>query len=278
METHWHPSGIVTFLSDYGEQDSYVAQVKGVILSRARQVIVVDVTHLVPPQDILEGAFQLFTAWRAFPVGTVHLAIVDPGVGSARRAVVVLADGHAFVAPDNGLLALVYAEAKSLAAWELDRPSLFRQPVSATFHGRDIFGPVAAALATGIPPSSLGSPLPVNELVSLSLEPVRTSPQSVSAPILSIDRFGNCRTLIRPEHVPVPHDTVVVRCGRFAAHGIVRTFADVEPGQPLAYFGSHGGLEIAVREGSAATRWQLERGMLVTVEFAAGRTTSSDQR
>lgn len=261
----WEPSGIITFLSDYGWQDSYVAQVKGVLLSYSSRLQIVDITHSIPPQDIFEGAFQLATACSLFPAGTVHLAIVDPGVGTSRRAIAVLADRHAFVLPDNGLLTLVLREAQHCQAWELDRPGYFRKPLSATFHGRDLFAPIAAALATGTPPDLVGSPLPLSELVRLPLEEVRVTREHVTGPVVSIDRFGNCRTLIRPKHLEGLVGPLIIRCGALLIHGIKNTFANVEPGETLALFGSHGGLELAVREGSAAGQWGITRGMLVHV-------------
>ena len=268
MLTTWRPSGIVTFTSDYGVRDSYVAQVKGVILERAPTSTIIDVTHEVAAQDILEGAFQLATAWRAFPVGTIHLAVVDPGVGSERRAVSLLADGHAFVLPDNGLATFVLAEAHQVAAWSLDRSEWFRQPVAPTFHGRDIFGPICGLLASGMSLAEDGTPLDPASLVKLPIQPVIASGGSIVGPIVSIDRFGNCRTLIRREQLPDESETLCIRCGQLELLGIVRTFTDVAPDMPLAYFGSHGGLEIAVRDGNAAATWHLERGMLVEVRRA----------
>ncbi len=271
MGWEWRANGIVTFLSDYGLEDSYVAQVKGVMLTRHRHLTVVDITHAIPPQDVLEGAFQLATAWRAFPIGTVHLAIVDPGVGTSRRPVAVLVADHLFVLPDNGLLTLVLDEEPATAAWLLDRSEFFRHPVAPTFHGRDLFGPVAAALAAGTLPALVGSPIDPARLVRLPLPRIETGSDHVRGTIVSIDHFGNVRTRIRPEHLPGPPQDLVVRCGRLSVRGIARTYADVEPGQPVAYFGSHGGLEIAVREGDAARTWQLARGMTVEIRRGNGR-------
>ncbi|MCX2726502.1 SAM-dependent chlorinase/fluorinase [Thermomicrobium sp. 4228-Ro] len=265
MEQEWRATGIVTFLSDYGIQDSYVAQVKGVMLARHPGLTIVDISHLIPAQDILEGAFQLATCWRVYPSGTVHLAVVDPGVGTSRRPVAVLADAHLFVLPDNGLVTFVLEEARSVQAWSLDRSEFFRHPVSATFHGRDIFGPVAAALASGTSPERVGSPVDPATLARLLLPALEVAADGVRGPIVSIDHFGNARTLIRPEHLPAPPERLTVTCGSLHIQGISRTFGDVEPGQPVAYFGSHGGLELAVRNGNAAQQWHLVRGMLVEV-------------
>lgn len=269
MERSWRANGIVTFLSDYGIEDSYVAQVKGVMLARNPALRLIDVTHLVPPQDILEGAFQLATVWHVFPLGTVHLAVVDPGVGTTRRAVAVLADGQFFVLPDNGLVTFILDEVRSVQAWSLDRGEFHRHPVSATFHGRDIFGPVAAALASGTPPDQIGTPVDPATLERLPVPALELAQEAVRAPIVSIDHFGNARTLIRPDHLPAAPEHLVVTCGSLRTRGISRTFADVAPGEPVAYFGSHGGLEIAVRNGNAARAWQLQRGMLVEVRRSA---------
>lgn len=263
IERPWQPSGIITLLTDFGLSDNYVGQVKGVILSLAPQARLVDLTHEIPPQDVLEGGFQLATAWEAFPPGTVHLAVVDPGVGTERRPVVCLAGGHCFVMPDNGLGTLVFQQYPPEVAVVLDRPEFLRHPVSRTFHGRDLFGPVAARLALGRAPTELGSPIRPDTLVRLNVEPVRQLGDRTTGPVLSIDRFGNCRTLIRPEHLPAPPERVVVRCGGARIRGIVRAFGDVPPGRTLALFGSHGGLEIAVREGSAAHAWEIARGSVV---------------
>ncbi|MCM8749117.1 SAM-dependent chlorinase/fluorinase [Thermomicrobiaceae bacterium CFH 74404] len=261
----WQPSGIITLLTDFGLHDNYVGQVKGVILSLAPQARLVDLTHEVPPQDVLEGAFQLATAWEAFPPGTVHLAVVDPGVGTERRPVACLAGGHCFVLPDNGLGTLVFQHHPVEIAVTLDRPEHFRHPVARTFHGRDLFGPVAARLALGRQPAEVGSLIEPATLVQLDVEPVRQLGDRTTGPVVSIDRFGNCRTLIRPEHLPAPPERVLVRCGALSIRGIVRAFGDVPPGRTLALFGSHGGLEIAVREGNAARAWEIARGSLVEV-------------
>ncbi|MCS7050780.1 MAG: SAM-dependent chlorinase/fluorinase [Thermomicrobium sp.] len=267
MAPRWRANGLVTFLSDYGLQDSYVAQVKGVILSHAPQATLIDVTHLVPPQDILEGAFQLATVWRSFPPGTIHLAVVDPGVGTARRAVLLGAENHFFVLPDNGLATFVLADAASVLAWHLDRPAFFRSPVAPTFHGRDVFAPIVAALLSGYEPAVLGTPIDASDLIRLPIPIIRREDARTVGPVVSIDRFGNCRTLIRREQLPGPPDRLVVQCNALVIRGLARTFADVPPGHPLALIGSHGGLELAVRDGNAADVWAIRRGDLVEIRI-----------
>mgnify|MGYP001065658476 CR=1 FL=1 len=261
----WRPSGIVTLLSDFGSTDNYVGQVKGVILGLAPQARLIDLTHEVPPQDVLEGSFQLATAWRAFPPGTVHLAVVDPGVGTERRAVAWIAGEHCFLTPDNGLGTLVFQQQAPEVAVVLDREEVFRRPVARTFHGRDVFAPVAARLVAGLTLDRLGTPIDPLSLVQLNIEPVRRTGTHTTGPVVSIDRFGNCRSLIGPEHLPAPPDRVLIRCGAARIRGIVPTFAAVPPGRTLALFGSHGGLEIAVRDGHAARAWDIARGAIIEI-------------
>lgn len=258
-------SGIVTMLSDFGLRDSYVGQMKGVILTVCPGARLVDLTHDVAPQDVTEGAFQLETAWRSFPSGTVHVAVVDPEVGTSRRAIAFLYEGHYFVLPDNGLATFVLGGAKPERAVLLERRAARLAHVSSTFHGRDVFSPAGAQLARGKALEDLGSEIDPSSLVRLSVPVVEKGNGVARGPIVSIDHFGSCRTFIRPNDLPAPADRVVVRCGRAVVRGIVRTYADVSSGRTLALFGSYGGLEIAVRSGSAAKAWELERGMTVEV-------------
>lgn len=266
------PSGIVTLLTDFGLRDSYVGQMKGALLGVAPQLQLVDLTHLIPPQDVLEGAFQLATAWEAFPPGTVHLVVVDPGVGTARQAIAVAWAGHSFVLPNNGLLTLVRRPSDGAQAVQLDPASVSDRALSRTFHGRDLFAPAAARLATGTPLASLGTVLEPGALVVLPelAEPVLREPGRVSGPIVSIDHFGNCRTLIPPDALPNTPDAVVIRVGARALRGVRGTYGDVPPLAPVALFGSHGGLEIAIRDDSAAERLGLRRGDRIEVLAAPG--------
>lgn len=241
-------TAIITLLTDFGSADGYVAAMKGVILSLSPQAMIVDVTHEVPPQDIAYGAYVLATVYRHFPPGTVHLAVVDPGVGSERAAVVVQAAGQTFVAPDNGLLSHVLAEGYD-AAVQLTEPRFWRPEPSRTFHGRDIFAPVAAHLSLGVPLASLGKP--AAELVRLPLsEPQRRPDGTWVSHIIHVDRFGNLITDMRPDPAWL-EQLAGAQVGSFVINAVVQTYADVPSGAPAILTGSGGFLEIAVRDGSA---------------------------
>ena len=263
------PNGIVTLLTDFGTVDGYVAAMKGALLSVNPSATLVDITHHIPSQDITEAAFQLATVWPAFPPGTCHVIVVDPGVGSNRRALAVEAGGQYFIVPDNGLLTLLTAATPASRVVVLDRPQHFRVEVSTTFHGRDVFAPVAGHLSSGrVPFAQLGTAIDANSIVRLPWTPVEDAPGQIRAPVVSVDRFGNCRTLITRRHLPAALDRLLIRCGGVTVRGVRRTYSDVPQGKTLALFGSHGGLELAVRGGSAASAWDIARGdeVVVTVE------------
>lgn len=250
-------SHVVTLLTDFGTADGYVAEMKGVILSAAPAVTIVDVTHDIPAQDVDAARLTLARYWRRFPAGTVHLAVVDPGVGTSRAALAIAADGHAFVGPDNGILtpALLsgHAEAVSLAV-----------PASAspTFHGRDVFAPAAAALARGEPVHSLGPPA-ASPIVRRTPEPRRLDNGLIAGEVIAIDRFGNAIT-----------NLVGLRGGTVEVGGLTlpmaRTYGDVASGSLAALCGSNGLIELAVRDGSAARQHDIRRGALVLFRPAGG--------
>ena len=244
---------IVTLLTDFGLRDSYVGEVKGVLLSLVPRVELVDLTHDVAPGDVRAAQYVLGRAWPRFPAGTVHLAVVDPGVGTARRALAAEVAGHYFVAPDNGLLSSLPGEARFVA---LATPA----GASATFHGRDLFAPAAAALANGAALSHLG-PI-VTDIFRLPLPKPRAGPDGVVGEVVYIDRFG---TLV--SNLPVdqlgPNSTVNV--GGRNAGTLRRTFADVRPGELVVFIGSGGAVEIAVRDGNAAQQLGLGIGAPVVL-------------
>lgn len=231
---------IVTLLTDFGLIDSYVGEMKGVLLSRAPRVELVDLTHDIKPGDVQAGQYLLGRAWRCFPAGTVHLAVVDPGVGTTRRALAAQVADHFFVAPDNGLLSSLPADARFVA---LPVPA----GASATFHGRDVFAPVAAALANGAGLSHLGAP--VTDVYRSPLPEPREGRDGIVGEVIYVDRFG---TLV--SNLPVARAGAASRirvAGRDA--GVLRrTFADVAPGELVVFMGSGGAIEIAVRDGHAA--------------------------
>jgi S-adenosylmethionine hydrolase len=236
---------LVTLLTDFGTSDSYVAEVKGVLLSAAPAVTLVDVTHAVPPGDVRAGAYILGRIWHRFPSGTVHLAVVDPGVGTRRAALAVAAHDHYFVGPDNGLLTMVLRDA-AVQVVALPTPD----GASPTFHGRDVFAPAAAALARGAPLTQLGEPFTgIPERLVYS-EPHHEG-KGVVGQVVYVDRFGTLVTNLTPELVP-PY--AVIEVEGLEVGPLRRTFGDVPTGGLVAYLGSGGQIEIAVRDGSAARR------------------------
>lgn len=253
---------IVTLLTDFGLSDSYVAEVRGVLLSQAPGVILADLSHAIPPGDVRAGAFVLGRAWHRFPPGTVHLAVVDPGVGTPRGALALRTQGHAFVGPDNGIFTAVFR----------DNPvEIVSLPVPAwaapTFHGRDVFAPAAAALAGCAPLESLGprfSEIPVR---LAGAEP-RYEGKSVIGEVVYVDRFGSLVTNLTVEQVP-SYATLEVE--DIDLGPLRRTFGDVAAGGLLAYLGSDGAVEIAVRNGSAARRLGIGVGGQVRVRLDRGK-------
>jgi S-adenosylmethionine hydrolase len=235
----------LTFLSDYGLADSYVAEVKGAILALHPEASIVDLSHLVPLGSVASGAYLLGRSWSRFPVGSVHLAVVDPGVGSARAGIAFRAYGHAFVGPDNGLFTEMFGglEGDVIA---LDVPD----GAAPTFHGRDVFGPAAARLLMGYPPSALGHALGRAPVVLSQLAPFHDG-LAVVGEVIHVDGFGTLVTNIPAAMVP-PGARVWYHATTIGP--VHRTFADVLPGALLALTGSGGRLEIAVRDGSAAAR------------------------
>ena len=256
---------IITLLTDFGTRDGYTAAMKGVILGIAPGATLVDITHEVAPQDVAEAAFVLSTCWRCFPPGTIHVVVVDPGVGSERRRIGVSAERHLFVAPDNGVLsmALVGASLQRMVSLENDR--LFLPAVSATFHGRDVFAPVAAHLANGTPLAQAGPPVP--DLVRLpQAAPRPAGTDAWEGEVVAVDRFGNLITNI-PEALVGGRHTRVSLCGK-EIEGVVPYYAQTQPGELLALIGSSGSLEVAVNQGSAAGRLGAGRGTPVRVTTA----------
>jgi S-adenosyl-L-methionine hydrolase (adenosine-forming) len=247
-------SRIITLLTDFGTADSYVGEVKGALLSLAPQATLVDVTHDIAPGDITAGSYVLGRVWRTFPAGTVHLAVVDPGVGTRRRVLAADIAGHRFVAPDNGLLSDVFAVAHA------DVVSLPIPPAaSRTFHGRDVFAPAAARLAQGGALSVLGAA--VSDLVHLPPRRLRTEGADLIGQVVHVDRFGTLVTNL-PASAVAPG--TVVRLGTHAV-AVHATFADVPPGSPVAFVGSGGTLEVAIRDGRADVALGVSRGVEVRV-------------
>jgi hypothetical protein len=258
---------IITLTTDFGQADGYAGAMKGIILGICPEATVVDISHEIRPQAVREAAYVLSTTTPHFPAGTVHLVVVDPGVGSDRRPIAVRSGRATFVAPDNGVLSLALAVDPPQLAVHLHAA----EPISATFHGRDLFAPAAARLACGVDLAEMGESISLAGLVTLSnLSAQRQPDGSWLGQILHVDRFGN---LISNIEYPIPNDQstdhssrAAVWVGKERIAGVIRTYSDVAPGEIVAYVGSSGHLEIAVRDGSAAARLGVGVGDAVRVE------------
>jgi S-adenosyl-L-methionine hydrolase (adenosine-forming) len=260
---------IITLLTDFGTADYFVGALKGAILSVNRQVQIADITHEIPAHDIEAGAFTLLAAYNSFPPQTIHVAVVDPGVGSARRPVLIHAHGHFFVGPDNGLFSYVCDGDTSVRAYHLTNEKRFRAPVSQTFHGRDIFAPVAGALSRNVPPGEFGEL--IDDAVRLApLAPVRAADGAWTARIIHVDRFGNLITNISRRELA--EDALAagakLEIGGREINSFRKFYADTtgaaEDGL-FAIWGSAGLLEIAANRASAAQLLHASRGQLVRV-------------
>jgi S-adenosylmethionine hydrolase len=258
------PNGIVTLLTDFGQRDAYAGIMKGAVLSICPRAQLIDLTHDVPPQAVPIGALALRSAVPYFPDGTVHVAVVDPGVGSTRAAVVVATARAYLVGPDNGLLVPAAAQLGIEAVYRLERAEYFRQPVSATFHGRDVFAPVAAHLANGVAPDAFGPPLPA--LVPLPLPEPACAAGVVRGVVVYVDRFGNLVSNIPAAALAAFHASgVSVTIAAMTLSPIAPSYAAVAPGAPLALIGSWDTVEIAVRDGNAAEHFGVGIGAPVTL-------------
>ncbi len=253
----------ITLLTDFGWADSYVAEMRGVIERLAPGTHVIDAAHDVPPGNVRSAAWILSRYWSLWPRGTIHIAVVDPGVGTRRAILLARADGRWLLAPDNGLLTGVKAAAGSFIVCAL-RPNV-RRPAgcSRTFHGRDIFAVAAARLVSGECPDRLAGP-PLPRIVCLDDWSPRSRPGGrVEGRIVHVDRFGNLITNLGPEHLP--RGRWRLRIGRAVFDRLHGTFGDVAPGEELVYIGSAGRLEVAVRDGSAFARHRAGSGAKVVV-------------
>lgn len=254
----------IALLTDFGTRDWYVGMLKGVLLTRCPHVPLVDITHDIPPQDIIAGALTLSVTARWFPPGTVFLCVVDPGVGSSRPLLAAQAYGQYFVGPDNGLFAPVLQDAKPRTVIRLTKTRSWLKTVSRTFQGRDILAPVAAQVACGTPLRALGVAVPRVQPLALP-QPQRVDGK-LSGCILHIDAFGNLITNI-PESALTPRARLGKRAVRYKQDWarVVSSYADGRPNELIAVVGSLGLLELAIREGSAAWTCNAKRGDRVDV-------------
>lgn len=277
-------SAIITLTSDFGLADAYVAVMKGVILSINPEAKLIDICHTIKPQNIPQAAFVLSTACHYFPQKTVHLVVVDPGVGTKRRAIILRTPEADFVAPDNGVLSYVIQDysdkhVKSdvtprqikvrpeMEAVAITRPRFWRSPVSPTFHGRDIFAPVAAHLSLGTPPIDFGEAITSLGMLPLP-HPQRARDGSLVGHILHIDSFGNLITNIRKDDLPRTKGTITIEVGNQFISGLSLTYAEGEG--LLALIGSSGYLEVSLKEGNACALLGAEVGNKVRIRLPSG--------
>ena len=258
---------IITLTTDFGSRDWFVGTIKGVIFSINPRAHVIDLTHEIPPGDIRAGAFALMASCSYFPKGTIHTAVVDPGVGSARQAIAVQTASGFFVGPDNGVLSFALARQKVLSIRRLDDERYFLQPVSRTFHGRDIFAPVTAHLSRGLSIRKLGPAQ--KDFVRLPWHEPRQRRNSTEGEIVYIDRFGNAITNIESPSLRA-RNRYQVFCGRKLLGPVKSFYQSVPLGETVVVPGSTGFLEICVNGGSAQKELKLRIGSEVSVRVAGG--------
>jgi hypothetical protein len=258
---------IITLTTDYGTGDHLVAAMKGVILKILPDARIVDICHTVMPFDILDGAIIIGNAYRYFPPKAIHVVVVDPGVGTTRRPILVSGDQHYFVAPDNGVLSVVYEREEKVTVRHITADHYFLNPVSNTFHGRDVFAPVAAWLAKNGQSASFGEE--VTDFVRFGLPRPRVSGTSIKGVVLKVDNFGNLVTNLTPEDVPqmVGGGKFKIVAGSREIESLVQTYSQAAPGEVMALIGSSGFLEIGVNKGSASKTLGMARGSEVSIEL-----------
>jgi S-adenosyl-L-methionine hydrolase (adenosine-forming) len=263
----------ITLSTDFGVADHFVGVLKGVILKINSEVQLVDLSHEINSFDILDGALMVGLSYRFFAPGTIHVVVVDPGVGSARRPILARAAGHIFVAPDNGVLSLIY-EHGPVEVRHITTDRYFLHPVSSTFHGRDIFAPVAGWLSRGTPAGEFGEI--IDDYCRITFpRPVRVK-DSLSASVIKVDKFGNLLTNVTGQDIPellsqspAPFKIMI---NQREITRLARSFADGSPGEAFGYLGSSGFLEIAVNRGSAAKQLEARPGTEVTVLICKAAT------
>ena len=262
---------MITLLTDFGIKDAYVGVMKGVILSINPDTRIVDLTHDIDPQDIVQAAYLIKSSYLFFPEGTIHVIVVDPGVGSHRQIVALQADGHYFLAPDNGVLSLILRHASIESLVSVENPKFMLNHISHTFHGRDIFAPVAAHLANGTDISKLGPTFLLESLTDLPIiEPHANSKGNLSGIFISIDRFGNLISNINEETLSasfpgVSKTSLIIEINGKLINGVSEFYESVHRNQGLALIGSDGYLEISVNQGNAQHFYDVRKGDPVNV-------------
>lgn len=262
------PSPLITLMTDFGAGDHYVGVMKGVILNINPQVQIVDITHAIPPQDVHAAAFLIDSAYRYFPTGTIHVVVVDPGVGSERRAIVCQTEAAYFICPDNGILTHILQNEKYVRTIAVENSAYFLPQVSNTFHGRDIFAPIASHLSRGISIGKLGSP--VAQPVQLPIPKPQLTDKAIIGQVIWIDSFGNLVTDISLEILDALEDrnSVVICAGGVRIDHLNRSYSESAVGEVLAIVSSFNRLEISINQGNAAQVLGLKRGDTITICMA----------
>ena len=271
---------IITLTTDFGLNDHFVGTMKGVILNIVPEAEIVDISHAVQPYDVLDGALTIAQSYAYFPTAAVHVVVVDPGVGTARRPIIASSEQHHFVAPDNGVLSLIYAREERMHVRHVTSQHYFQQPVSNTFHGRDIFAPVAAYLAKRVDSEKFGEI--VDDYVRFNApRPKPVDARTMRGVVLKVDRFGNLITNITPQDVPMlfqqhpPAFKIVV--GKREIGEIKSTYSEGEPGEIFAILGSMGYVEISTNRGSAAQAIGAGKGADVSIVLEGAAAAGNGQ-
>jgi S-adenosylmethionine hydrolase len=257
---------IITLTTDYGTNDHLVGALKGVILKINPEANIVDITHNVTPYDLLDGALAIGSAYSYFPARTIHIVVVDPGVGTDRRPLLVSGETQYFVAPDNGVLSLVYEREESLVVRHANVEHYYLQPVSKTFHGRDIFAPIAAWLSKGSQSASMGDE--ITDYKKFAMPKPKAGEGGLKGVVLRVASFGNLVTNFRAEDLPaqaLENGEVQFQLGNQTVRKLVDTFAKGAPGEAFAYVGSNGFVEIGINRGNASRSMGIGRGIQVTL-------------
>jgi S-adenosylmethionine hydrolase len=261
------PNPIITLTTDYGTDDHLVGVLKGVILKINPEVQIVDITHGVTPFDLLDGAMAIANAYAYFPPRTIHVVVVDPGVGTERRPLLVSGQNQYFIAPDNGVLSAVYEKEQNFVVRHLTAEHYFLQPVSKTFHGRDIFAAVAGWLSKNWQPASMGEG--ITDFKRFALPRPKEADGLLKGVVLKVDSFGNLITNLRSEDLPegaLEKGEIKLQVGNHAVSKLVQTFANGNAGEAIAYLGSSGLVEIGVNKGSASKTLGIGRGTAVLLD------------
>jgi len=257
-------SQIITLTTDFGLQDHYVSAMKAVMLGIAPDVRFVDVSHEIPAQDIMAGAWVVKNTAFLYPPGTVHLVVVDPGVGTSRHPIALKIRDQYFVGPDNGIFSLLFKEYE-YEAYKLNNSTYWAQGLSNTFHGRDVFAPVSAHLSTGVSLDEIGEP--IDDLVTYHWAVPIADKDGLQGWVVHIDRFGNLITNISDKLIEdhLKRKTVKIYVGNTMLNKVVSTFGDVEEGEPAAFIGSSGMLEIGINKGNAARMLSVDKGAQISI-------------